>query len=162
MVKPGSEAIYNPFLEILPLRDVSIDDQPSAVYRMRMDVPAYVRSPAFAARFSSTTDAIDQALSNELQTSEQNIAGTVLQGVGSVLVRNSDAMVTQAIGYEDAYLLAMDMQLALAIADRSVTVDIQSGNSNMDNISSIPVPADSFVVPIRLIMGLIDTFGNSR
>jgi hypothetical protein len=71
-------------------------------------------------------------------------------------------MVTQAIGYEDAYLLAMDMQLALAIADRSVTVDIQSGNSNMDNISSIPVPADSFVVPIRLIMGLIDTFGNSR
>jgi hypothetical protein len=56
----------------------------------------------------------------------------------------------------------MDMQLALGIADRSVTVDIKSGNSNMDSIDSIPVPANAFVVPIRLIMGLIETFGNSR
>ncbi|MFN2203348.1 MAG: hypothetical protein ACK2UO_19285 [Caldilineaceae bacterium] len=162
MVKPGTEPIYNTFLEILPLRDASIDGEPTAVYRMRMDVPAYVRSPAFAARISTATDTIDEALANELQPSDQNIAGTILQEVSSVLVRNSDAVVTQAIGYEDAYLLAMDMQLALGIADRSVTVDIKSGNSNMDSIDSIPVPANAFVVPIRLIMGLIETFGNSR
>jgi hypothetical protein len=152
MIEPGQEEMFNGFLEILPLRDAVIDGQTAAVYRLKMDVAGYVSSPAFQEQFLTDMEVMPQ------ENGGFDIAGTIVRMVSSVLASDADAMVLQGIGYEDAYLYAQDMQMGWGLAGKRIEVSIQSGNANMNNIEAIPVPEDAFVPPIRLIMGLIETF----
>ena len=152
MIEPGQEQMFGEFLEILPLRDVAIDGEIAAVYRMKMDVPGYVASPAFQARFGSGEAGIPE------YSSGVDFTGILMRIVSSVLASNAEAMVIQGIGYDDAYVHAQDMQMGWGLAGRNINVQIQSGNANLNNIEAIPVPANAFVPPIRLIMGLIETF----
>ena len=154
MIEPGQEEVFSDFLEILPLRDAVIDGQVTAVYRMKMDVPGYVSSPAFTERFAGGA--------SRQEGEGFDIAGTIMQIASSILASNAEAMVLQGLGYEDAYLYAEDMQMGWALAGKSIDVQVQSGNANMNSIEAIPVPSDAFVPPIRLIMGLIETFAGGE
>ena len=164
MVEPGKEPMFNEFLEILPLRDAAIDDQIVAVYRMTMDVPAYTRSEAIVERFPGIAQSINNSVSQNVRSAatDRNIGGAIVQAVGSAALSNSNAMVLQGIGYDDAYLYAMEMEIGTQISGRSVDVYVQSGNANMNGIEAVPVPANAFIPPIRLILGLIETFSSSQ
>lgn len=164
MIQPEREALFNEFLEILPLRDASIDGQVAAVYRMKMDVPGYTRSPIFLERMPGLGQTISEDMSADMQPEEagRNITGTIVQGIGFIVLRNADAMVIQGIGYEDAHLYAMEMNMGLELAGKGVDVIIQSRNANVNRIESVPVPENAFVPPIRLILGLIETFGSGE
>ena len=159
-VEPGQEAMLNEFLEILPLRDASIDGQIAAVYRTKMDVPAYAGSSAFTKNLPGLTQTTEDALPEKTQerTAERDIAGTIMQGIGSAILSDSNATVVQGIGYDDAFLYGMEMHLSMEIAGKSLDISLQAANANINAVESVPVPEAAFVLPIRLIMGLIDTF----
>ncbi len=159
-VEPGQEEMFNEFLEILPLRDASIDGQIAAVYRTKMDVPAYAGSSVFTKVLPGLKPTIEDALPEKTQerTAERDIAGNIIQGIGSAILSDSNATVVQGIGYDDAFLYGMEMHMSMEIAGKSLDINLQAANANINAVESVPVPEDAFVLPIRLIMGLIDTF----
>lgn len=160
-VEPGDEEMFNDFLEILPLRNAELDGQAIAVYRMKMDVPAYAGSPAFADNFPGFRSAIERVVPNEM-ASDRDVAGTVINSVGRIVLRDSDAVAVQGIGFEDAYLYGMEMDMGMSLFGRRFDVQIQSANANINSLEEVPVPANAFVPPIRLILGLIETFSGNE
>lgn len=152
MIEPGQEEAFSQFLELVTLRDTTIDGQEAAIYGMKLDVPRYFVSPVFAERVNS--------LLVQGGSGESDSIWVPIIGMGAALIfRGADAEVVQSVDLNDAYTYDMDMAIGWTVGDINLSVDISAENRSLDSVPAIPAPEDAFVPPLRLIIPLLGSLG---
>ena len=143
-------AWYADFMQLESLGTMAIDGDTANLYRYTWNIPRYLGGPLFAQQAGILG-----------ADGEPTPASRILAIVSTILLDGLQAEVTQAVGVDDPYLYAVDMQVtwALGIAGgpplaerplvglRSTTI-----NQDLNAVDAIPVPAGAVVPPISLLM----------
>ena len=143
-------AWYADFMQLESLGTMAIDGDTANLYRYNWNIPRYLGGPLFAQQAGILG-----------ADGEPTPASRILAIVSTILLDGLQAEVTQAVGVDDPYLYAVDMQVtwALGIAGgpplaerplvglRSTTI-----NQDLNAVDAIPVPTGAVVPPISLLM----------
>ena len=153
MIEPGQEEAYASFLELVALRDTTIEGNEAAVYGMKMDVPRYFVSPVFAEHVRS------MLVERGSTEADSSIWVPMVGASMALLFRNASAEVQQSVDLSNANTYDIDMALSWTLGGVNLRVDIAAENRSLDSVSAIPAPEDAFVPPLRLIMPLLSSLG---
>jgi hypothetical protein len=152
-IEPGQEEAFADFLELVALRDTTVDGSEAAVYGMKMNVPRYFVSPVFA-------DRVREMLAQRgLEETDSSIWVPMIGASMALLFRNASAEVQQSVDLSNANTYDMTMALSWTVGGLNLGVDIAAENRSLDGVEEIPAPEDAFVPPLRLIIPLLGSLG---
>lgn len=152
-IRPEQLLAYADFMQLSSLGTSEVEGRTVNIYRLTWDIPRYVGGPLFA-----------QHMGFAAGDRHPSPASLLLGALSSILLHGLQTEVTQAIGVEDGYLyrvqtrVTWDLSLAggpLLAASPTLGLTSTTTNSDLNNITAIPVPEGAVVPPISL---LIQTF----